>query len=452
MLQPAPATSVTAAMERPIPDPVFSTGKLDNGLIVATFPMPWLHEVGVSLMIRSGSRHETDEESGLAHFLEHMLFKGTRNIPEPTRFHAHLEALAADMNAATGQETNAFWLTLPPDHLQAGFATFCDMFTQPAFSGIDTERRVILAEMREDENEQGEITNPAVLGGKWLWPGHALARPILGNRQTLSRFTVNHLHDFMARHYQAGNMVLAFCGPVTHEQCLELADRGLGGLPAGTGTPHTAPPPMPPGPHYEAVDDQAAQFTLSLFYRTGGYRHGDYHTLSTIRRLLDDGFSSRLQASVRERQGLVYDVWSTFTTYADTGVLELGASVSPDNLPAVASALVEQLHRLAHEPPGAEEWQRLLTRWRAALMGSLDRPSELIERYITDRLFEASESLAGSWKRVLAVSPETVMDRVNRITRSDNRVITLVGPNARATLPLLQELFQQLDNGSLENR
>ena len=424
-----------------IPDPEFHSSALDNGLIVATFPMPWLHEVGATLVIRSGSRFESRSESGLAHFLEHMLFKGTRAIPEPTRLHAHLEALAADMNAATGQETNAFWITLPPDHLEAGFATFCELFTQPAFSGIDTERRVILEEMREDENERGETTNPAVLGGELLWPGHPLSRPIIGNRVTLSRFTTASLHAYMARHYRAGNMILAFCGPVTHAHCLELATRGLAALPAGSGVPQAPPPPMPPGPHWRAVDDQTAQLTLTLHYRACGYREADYHAVSALRRLLDDGFSSRLQATIREEQGLVYDVWAAYTTFADTGVLELGASVSPENLPAVVAALLEQLRLLGAEPPGEAEWLRLMTRWRAALNGSLDRPSELIERYVTDRLFQTSESLADTWKQIQAIDPEALPPLVADLTRPENRVITLVGPNACDLLPELKALF-----------
>ena len=423
----------------PIPDPEYQVSILSNGLTVATFPMPWLHEVGATLVVRAGSRYEEEEHAGIAHFLEHMLFKGTLTIPNPTGLHIHLESMAADMNAATGQESNAYWITLPPQYLAAGFATFCEMFTQPALSGIEIERHVILEEMREDENERGENINPVTLGGYQLWPGHPLARPILGTPEAIQRIDTQALRTYLAHHYRGANIIVAFCGPVQHEVCLDLVRKGLGNLPDGSKNCSLPPPPMLAGPHWQAVDDQTAQFTLTLFFRTGGYQDPLFYHIAALRRLLDDGFSSRLQASLREQRGLVYDVWASFTAHSDSGALEIGATVSPENLPAVFSALFEQLQSLSLSQPHADEWQRLLTRWHANLTTSLDRPAELIERYVSDRLFDSMEPLSSVWERILRIDPSHLPEIAAQITCPTNLVITLVGPNAKARLPLLQE-------------
>ncbi|MBF0143347.1 MAG: insulinase family protein [Magnetococcales bacterium] len=428
-----------------IPDPELHESRLDNGLRVVTMPMPWLHEVGVTLMVRAGSRFEDAPRAGVAHFLEHMLFKGTRRIPDPSALHAHLEALAADMNAATGHEANAYWLHLPPEHLEEGMAVFCEMFTEPVFAGIETERQVILAEMREDENDRGEMTNSGILGGEQLWPGDPLARPILGTRETISSIGVAALREYLDRQYLGGRSAVAFFGPVDHRHGVELAERALGSLPRDPGAAPPRPPsPMPSGPHWVAVDDNTSLHSLSLFFRTGGYRDPDFHGIAALRRLLDDGFSSRLQAGLREKEGLVYDIWANFNTHSDTGFLELGASVAPEHLVTVFAALYRELALLAECAPAASEWERIMTRWRVSLTSCLDRPSDLVERYVGDGLFESVESLAATWRLASALDPARLPDLARELTRATNLVVVLVGPEARGRLPQLQQCLRAI--------
>ncbi|WP_130471604.1 M16 family metallopeptidase [Candidatus Magnetaquicoccus inordinatus] len=427
-------------MDPPIPDPAYQLTTLANGLLVATFPMPWLHEVGVTLVVRAGSRYEAEDQTGIAHFLEHMLFKGTHSIPDPTALHARLESMAADMNAATGQESNAYWITLPPRYLSNGFTLFCEMFTQPLLAGIETERQVILEEMREDENEKGENINPVTLAGCYLWPDHPLARSVLGTRESIKEIDNAALRAYLQRHYCGANMAVAFCGPVEHAQAVQLTERCLGALPVGSRQNQLPPSPMRPGPHWIAADDQISQFTLNLFFRCGGYQDAFFYHVAALRRLLDDGFSSRLHASLREQRGLVYDVWSSLTGHSDTGVLEVGATVSLENLPIVYAALLEQLQRLIDSPPDAEEWQRLMTRWHANLMTTLDRPSELLERYVSDRLFDTMESLPEAWQRIEQVTPEQLPQVAKTLLHPSNRVLVLVGPHARKKMALLQAI------------
>ncbi|MBF0272113.1 MAG: insulinase family protein [Magnetococcales bacterium] len=428
-------------MYESIPDPLHHIHRLDNGLIVGVFPMPWLHEVGATLMVRAGSRFEEPRQAGIAHFLEHMLFKGTVSIPDPTGFHTHLESMAADMNAATGQETNAYWITLPPEWLKEGFTAFCEMFTQPALSDIETERRVILEEMREDENDQGELAVPSVLGGMALWPGHPLARSVLGTRETVGSIQTPALREYLARHYRGGTMAVAFCGPIESQQALELANATLGRLPPGQGASSQPPVNLPAGPHWVAVDDQTSQFSLSLYFRTQGFRDAGYYQAAALRRLLDDGFSSRLQAVVRERHGLAYDVWSAFTTHSDAGFLEVGASLSPDHLDEAFQVLFAQLDSLIQAPPAPEEWQRLMVRWRSGLLVTLDRPAELIERYLGDLLFDSAESLDYSWQQARAIDPARLPDFAARLLRPENLAVVLIGPEARKVLPRLKNAF-----------
>ncbi|MBF0428788.1 MAG: insulinase family protein [Magnetococcales bacterium] len=427
-----------------IPDPQYELSCLDNGLTVGVFPMPWLHEIGATLMVRAGSRFEKPTQAGIAHFLEHMLFKGTGSIPDPTRFHTHLEAMAADMNAATGQETNAYWVTLPPESLEEGFRSFCEMFTNPAFSDIETERRIILDEMREDENDQGEMAVPAVLGSTLLWPNHPLARSVLGTRESVGRITVPEMRSYLERYYRGDSMALVFCGPIEPTRAFALAQETLGSLPSGKKEAVFPPTFLPPGPHWSAVDDQTSQFSLSLFFRTGGFRDAGYYEIAALRRLLDDGFASRLQAVVRERRGLAYDVWAAFTTHSDAGCLEIGASLSPDHLDEAFKVLFEQLHTLTQAPPATEEWQRLMTRWRASLLVTLDRPSELIERYVGDRLFDSAEPLSYSWEQACAIDPVQLPVLARRLLRPENMAVVLVGPEARKVLPHLKTLFGKM--------
>ncbi|MBF0195018.1 MAG: insulinase family protein [Magnetococcales bacterium] len=435
--------AINSSVNTEIPDPDYQLSRLENGLIVATLPMPWLHEVNVTVLVRSGSRFESEEESGIAHFLEHMLFKGTNNTPNPTKFHALIESMAADMNAATGHESNAFWISLPVEQLKTGLATFCEMFTSPVFSDMETERKVVLAEMRDEENEQGESTNSAVLSGRKFWPDHPLSRSILGSPEIIKNLTKENLYNYMKRHYCGGNIAIAFCGPVKHEDCEKLAVQNLGQLPKGRSPTPSPPPPMDPGPHWIGVNDQDAQFCLTLGFRTFGYNADEYYKIVALRRLLDDGFSSRLQANIREKQGLVYDVWAAYPAFFECGTLELGASVSPENLETVFLALIDELHAIVKKPISSEEWQRLQTRWKASLITQLDRPSMLIDRYIGDRLFNHQEPLSKAWEKAKELNPDHLPAVVKELMQPKNMVATLIGPKARESLPSLQKIFEQ---------
>ncbi|MBF0128087.1 MAG: insulinase family protein, partial [Magnetococcales bacterium] len=309
--------------------PLLVEQRLPNGLRVITLPMPWLHEAEIALVARAGSRFEAPQEAGLAHFLEHMLFKGTGAMPDPTRFHRCLDALAADVNGATSPEQALYWISLPPAHLEAGGRLFAALFTDPAFSDLETERCVVLEEMREDENDRGELVQPALMSAPLLWPGHALARSVLGTPATLARLDTDALRRHLARHYGAVNLALAFTGPVTPERTLPLAQAMLGSLPPGTRHFLPPPPPMTPGPHWLAADDTTSQLDLVLFFRTDDWGGLTYHPGAACRRLLDDGLASRLQVAIREQRGLAYEVWAAFSPYADTALLEIGATVSP---------------------------------------------------------------------------------------------------------------------------
>jgi predicted Zn-dependent peptidase len=432
-----------SAFTSAIPDPDYQFSQLENGLIVATLPMPWLHEVSVTVLVRSGSRFESDEECGIAHFLEHMLFKGTKKTPNPTKFHALIESMAADMNAATGHESNAFWISMPPEQLQIALKEFCAMFTSPVFSDIETERSVVLAEMRDEENEQGENTNSAVLSGRKFWPGHPLSRSILGLPEIIKNLTTEHLKNYMQRQYLAGNMAIAFCGPVSHETSKKLAFENLGNIAKGSSPTPLPPPPMAPGPHWEAVNDQDAQFCLTIGFRTHGYDSSEYYKIVALRRLLDDGFSSRLQANIREKNGLVYDVWAAYPAFFECGTLEVGASVSPDNLETVFISLLDELKSAAENPPTVAEWQRLQTRWRASLITQLDRPSILIDRYVGDRLFGHQEPLSKAWEEARKLDSAKLPIAVEEMMQPENMVVVLIGPKARESLPRLQTIFEQ---------
>ncbi|MBF0447581.1 MAG: insulinase family protein [Magnetococcales bacterium] len=436
-------SSTTTSEPDSIPDPNYQLSHLENGLSVATFPMSWLHEISVTILVRAGSRFESENESGIAHFLEHMLFKGTTNTPDPTQFHALIESMAADMNAATGHESNAYWISLPLELLQPGLSAFCEMFTQPVFSDMETEREVILAEMRDEENEQGECTNTSVLSGGKLWPNHPLARSILGSPEQINTLTKAHLYDYMKRQYRGGNMAIAFCGPIQHDYSLKLAAENLGQLPSGRTALPPGPADMEPGPHWVAVNDQDAQFCLNIFYRTGGYHHSDYYRIAALRRLLDDGFSSRLQANIREKQGLVYDVWASYTAFLECGCFELGGSVSPKNLDHLFDGLLNEMEKAAQTTPTVSEWQRLQTRWRASLLTQLDRPSQLIDRYVGDRLFDYQEPLSLAWEKARSIRPETLATTVRSLINAENMVVVLIGPKATSTLPRLKRLFQK---------
>jgi predicted Zn-dependent peptidase len=358
--------------------------ELDSGLRVVTERMESVRSAALGFFVGSGSRGEADEEAGLSHFLEHMLFRGTERYGS-AEIDQRFDAMGAELNAGTDKESTTVYARLLDQHLPAAFDVMADMVWRPAFRDVDPEREVVLEEIAMYEDDPQDTVFD-VLGGAVFGP-HPLGRSIIGRAPVIRDTNVDSIAAFHARRYVPGSVVVAAAGSVDHDAIVELAERTLDGLRSGdrAPTPSPAPAQPPPAVRFQRKDTEQVHVCLG----GTGIPRSDERRFAV--RVLDAIFgglsSSRLFQSVREERGLAYAVFSFAGQYADTGQVGLYVGTRPDNLTEAMKVVGEELERLREVPATEEELERARENVKARVVLALESSSARMSRLGTSTLF-----------------------------------------------------------------
>jgi predicted Zn-dependent peptidase len=382
--------------------------ELPNGLKVLTARAPGLHSAMIALYVRAGSRHETPRTSGVSHFLEHLLFRGSEGWPDSVAMNAAVEAVGGNLNGVTARDHGCYYTPIHPRALSTGIDVLADLVRRPLLKEMEVEREVILEEILDEIDASGKDIDPDNLVKRLVFPGHPLGLKIGGTRETVKALRPRHVRAHLERFYTGANLVLAVAGPVRHDEVLELAARHLGPLPRGVRSSVRPPPPWPEGPRLELVDHDDAQAELTLAFPCPPEHHPDYPIFLCLRRILDDGLSSRLPFEVVEKRGLAYSLHCGLDTFADAGMLVVDGACAPKKMPAVLSAILEVLAGLAAGPVPEDELLRVQRRHRMTLAFSLDSPADLAGWYGAGEVLSAPEGFEARCRRVEAVTPADV--------------------------------------------
>jgi predicted Zn-dependent peptidase len=308
------------------------THTLLNNLRVVCVEMPHLHAAELAVYLKVGGRNDPPAKSGLSHFLEHMLFRGTEDFGSSLEIENAFEAIGGAPNASTDAESTCYYSRIHPDHIRRGMEIFASMLLRPTLSGIETEKRIITEEAREDLNEQGQEINPDTIASQLLWPRHPLGRPTIGTLDSIAGINREDLQGHLQGFYQPGNAVVVVSGPVRSHEVFVSAEEVFCGWPAGI--PATARPVIRrhSAPRTCFVHDSDSQMNLQLAFL--GMPRGDarFMSLRLLRRLLAGGASSRLYLKLREELGIVYSVEAAIGAYDETGCLAVDLSTAPETL------------------------------------------------------------------------------------------------------------------------
>ena len=326
------------------------TTVLPNGLSILSCAMPHTYSVGVGFYLSVGSRYEESTIAGAAHFVEHMIFKGTARRPTPDVIAREIEGRGGMLNASTGQEMTVLWAKMQKPHLHVAIDVLADMLRNSllAEAEIERERRVILEELLSSQDIPEELVG--LLVQDMTWPDHPLGWDVAGTPDSVSGISEATLRAFLGQFYGPQNIVLSVAGDVDHERAVAVANDLLGDWqPAPRLT--FAPAPVD-GVATRAVvvhkKTEQSHFSLHLpgFARTDP----DRFALSLLNVVLGEGMSSRLFMEIRERLGLAYTVDSYVSYLADTGLVGVYAAVAPTRLSEALEAVTEQLVKLRDEP------------------------------------------------------------------------------------------------------
>jgi predicted Zn-dependent peptidase len=325
---------------------------LDSGVRVVTEAMPSVRSIALGFWIRAGSRDEGGEQAGIAHFLEHLLFKGTDRFSS-LEIDELFDAMGAEVNAGTGKETTSVFSRFLDVHLERAFDVLQDMVLRPAYPDIDSERQVVIEEIAMYEDEPSDKVHDVMAGA--IFGDHPLGRPVIGRSDVIASVPVPQIAQWHDGRYVPNNIVVAAAGNLDHDRIVALVDAAVGDAPPA---PVQAPGPAQASPTMRFHAKETEQYHLCLGGR--GIARGDERrfALRVLDTVLGGSTSSRLFQEVREKRGLAYSVYSYASHYADTGQVGLYVGTRPDNVGEAMGVIGSELRKLQEDGVSAEELER----------------------------------------------------------------------------------------------
>jgi predicted Zn-dependent peptidase len=399
---------------------------LPNGLVVITETMPHVRSVSIGVWVRSGSRRESPDENGLAHFIEHMVFKGTerRSAEAIAR---EMDSVGGMLDAFTSKEQICFNAKVLDEHLPIAFDVIADLILRPNFDSEDLtkEQQVILEEIKMDMDNPEYLLHEVFTRG--FWPEHALGRPILGTPETVKNFNRQVLKTRFASWFAPDHLVVTAAGNVAHEQVLDLVTREFGHLqPSGEHAPHIAPRTEAPI-HLEKKRD-LEQVHLCVGVPSVPLGHEDRFGVAVLNNLLGGGMSSRLFQNIREKRGLAYAVFSEITPYSDAGMLTVYAGSAKETVGQVLDLIVSEFRDLKKSLVTEEELTRSKNHLKGSLMLSLEstsaRMSNLARQELYFRRFYSLDEILAS---IEAVTREQLQSLARQYFRAEDTAVTVLG-------------------------
>jgi len=359
--------------------------------------MTQVRSISIGVWLTRGSRHETAEQGGIAHFVEHMLFKGTASRSAEDIAQA-IDSIGGQLDAFTAKEYASYYIKVLDEHLPLAIDILSDIVRNPAFTADDVERekKVVVEEIKMVEDTPDDLVHELFTQG--FWENHPLGRPILGTKETVESFTPVLLRDYFVKAYTARNLIVAAVGNLEHDKVRELVEDRFGSMSEpGEPTVDEAPRVVP---KILVRNKELEQSHVCMGVSSYPQNHDDRYASYVLNTLLGGSMSSRLFQNVREKRGLAYAVFSGLSAYRDAGTFTVYAGCANEAVGQVLDLIVEELRGVKSAPVSDAELQRSKDHLKGSLMLSLEntasRMSHLARQEIYfDRQFGLDETLNG---------------------------------------------------------
>jgi predicted Zn-dependent peptidase len=406
----------------------YEVTRLPNGARLASIHMPHMRSVSVGLWAGVGGRHETDTECGASHFLEHLLFKGTKRRT-PRAITAAVEGVGGYLNAFTTEDHTCYYAKAGAPHFGRLCDVLGDMYLDPAFpeAEITREREVIREEILMYKDHPAQHAQELLTAT--MWPGHPLGRPITGTVESVSKLRRPGITSFHRRHYNASNTIATVAGPVTHEEALEELRPWLDRLPRGKRPRYRRSPRVPSRTSVALHTHDTEQTHLAMGFHAWGRKDDRRFPLKMLSVILGENMSSRLFQKLRERHGCCYSVTSGMLALADTGALHIAAGLDSAKLPFALRLIFGELANLAERGPRPAELRMARDYTIGQTLMGLESTSSQI-MWMGESLLGYDKVLcpAEVERRICAVTPDLVRAAANDCLQRVRLGVAVVGP------------------------
>lgn len=399
---------------------------LSNGIRIITKKMPHTRSVSMGVWVNVGARDETADESGLSHFIEHMIFKGTR---KRTAFQIakQFDAIGGHTNAFTTMENTCYHAKVMDTHTETMVDILSDIFLNSIFDSqeIERERPVILQEIGMVEDSPDEYVH--VLTGRNFWGESPLGRSILGKPENIIRFDSETIKAFFHRLYQPDRIIISVAGNIDHTRFIELIGPAFESVQPGNGFPDR----ILPEPRALVDVNYRKLEQVHICLGTKGLRIGDprRYAFSLLNTIVGGNMSSRLFQEIREKRGLAYAVYSFISSHVDTGMFGVYMGVDPKQAGETTELILDEIHKLNAEKVDSSELSGAKEYTKGSLMlASESTDNQMVRTAQNEIHFGRDISLQEVLEEIEAVTQDQILTLANELFQKKQMVLTLLGP------------------------
>jgi predicted Zn-dependent peptidase len=410
---------------------MFAKTVLDNGIRVVSHEMPDNRSVSLGIWVENGSRHESESENGISHFIEHLLFKGTERR-SAAQIAEEMDAVGGVLNAFTSKEHTCYYAKVLDENLPLAIDLLTDIFLHSSFNAeeIERERSVILQEISQSEDTPDDYVHD--LFNLDFFKDHPIGRPICGREKTVSAFQRQDIVNFFNLRYQPRRVVVSAAGNIRHSGLIEEMTARLGAVAKGPNTDNgsildgESPPAMANGvyPHAKSLEQVHLCLGMAGIHQTHPKRYVGY----VLNTLLGGGMSSRLFQEIREKRGKAYSVYSFSSSYKDIGYTGVYAGTSLEDTEEVVELIVKELKKITAGEVSAEELGRTQGQLVGSMMLGLESTDSWMSHIARNEIyFGKTVTTDEICQRVRAVTRDDVIELADALFRSDGMTLTLLG-------------------------
>lgn len=381
---------------------MFNLVTMDNYTQILTETVPHVRSISIGFFVDIGSRYEQPDINGSSHFIEHLMFKGTRRRTAKD-IAEELDAVGGQLNAFTTKEYTCYYARVLDEHFDLAVDLLSDMLFESKFdpSDIDRERNVIIEEIKMYEDTPDELVHDIFASS--IWRGHSLGQPIIGTADVINSLSRDRLYDHYKTHYNPGRMIVAVAGNISHDAVISKL-RGIFEGKEGKEHPRQV---NTPATQQQIICRSKETEQVHLIVGAPGLKldHENIYVMQIINTILGGGLSSRLFQEIREQRGLVYSVYSYHSSYHDTGLFGVYAGLSKQNVDEVLALIFKQVKDIQVNGVREEELHRAKEQLKGNLFLSLENVNTRMSRLGKSQLYLGK-----------VVTPEEIINKVNRVT------------------------------------
>ncbi|MBW3538512.1 insulinase family protein [Candidatus Parcubacteria bacterium] len=418
------------------------TTTLDNGLRIITANMPEARSVSAAVLAGVGSRHEDyPVNGGVSHFLEHLLFKGTKKRPSTKIIAEAVDGVGGSNNAYTSNDLTNYYIKLPHQHADLALDILSDMIQNPLLDPVevDRERGAVVEEMNMRRDDPASFVH--MVFPRLLWPEDPLGREVIGSEEVVKTIARDAIAEYQALHYSSDNLVVAVAGDVDHAHMAGQIQDLMGGM-------KPRKPPKPPklnpalAPEMaQAITKDTNQAHIVIGCQAYPYNHRLDMAARVMTNMLGAGLSSRLFINVRERQGLAYSVYADYDNFIDTGEFDVYAGVNLDKIPQAITSIMAELQRVRLQPVGEAELTKVKNKMSGGLQMALENTFAVADRLgrrlvLLNQVKTPEETLA----EIEAVTAGDVMEAARDLLAPGKLRMAIIAPDTAAAAATFEEL------------